>query len=200
MVQKIKTAFRAKYNKINLSNERLEHYAKKWESKLENEDAIEEFLTQLDVEPLEEIARLDDALRAKPKQQSGDDKTDNVNISLTGDGSVTTVEKKDDLTELKEQIAELRNALSTKQKSDLSTSRSNELKDLPDALKSTLKFVKLEDLSDEDFTALKTDLNTQAESLKVAQSQVNPRFGSQKAEGTLSADEKRYLESKQKKS
>lgn len=187
MVQKIKTAFRAKYNKINLSNERLEHYAKKWESKLENEDAIDDFLTGLDVEPLEEIARLDDALRANPKQQVEDPKDDDE-------------EPKDDLTELKEQIAELRNALSTKQKSDLGTSRLSELTNLPDALKSTLKFVKLEDLSDEDFTALKTDLNTQAESLKVAQSQVNPRFGNQKAEGTLSADEKRYLESKQKKS
>ena len=190
MVQKIKTAFRAKYNKINISNERLEHYAKKWESKIENEDAIEEFLTQLDVEPLEEIARLDDALRAKPKQQVEEPKDDEPKDE----------EPKDDLTELKEQIAELRYALSTKQKSDLSTSRLSELKPLPDALKSTLKFVKLEDLSDDEFTALKTDLNTQAESLKVAQSQVNPRFGNQKAEGILSADEKRYLESKQKKS
>lgn len=183
MVQEIKKAFRAKYSKINLSNERLEAYATKWASKIENEDAIEEFLKELDVEPLEEIARLDDALRAKSKQ------TEEPKVEEPG-------EPKDDLAELKEQIAELRNALTDKQKSDLKDSRSKEFENLPEALKVSLKFVDLASLSDDDFNALKTDLNTQAEALKVDSSKTNPRFGGGKTPTTISEEEAKKIASR----
>lgn len=181
MVQEIKKAFRAKYSKINLSNERLEAYATKWASKIENEDAIEEFLSELDVEPLEEIAKLDDALRAKSKQTEEPKDEE---------------EPKDDLAELKEQIAELRNALTDKQKTDLKTSRSKEFENLPEALKVSLKFVDLASLSDDDFNALKTDLNAQAEALKVDSSKTNPRFGGGKTPSTISEEEAKKIASR----
>ena len=185
MVQKIKQAFRAKYSKVNLSNERLEAYANKWASKVEDEEKINDFLDALDIEPLEEIAKLDDALRAKGKQtEERTEKKDD--------------EPKDDV--MQKQIDELRALLESKNKSDLKQTRSQQLADLPNELKATLKFMPLEDLSDDDFTALKTDLNTQAESIKLSKSQTNPSFSQKKPDNELSADEKRYLESKQKKS
>lgn len=166
MEQKIKQAFRAKYNKVNLSNERLENYVAKWATKIESEDAINVFLDALDIEPLEEIAKLDDALRAKGK----------------------TEEPKDDL--IQKQIDELKSLLEQKNKTDLSKTRSEQLNDLPSELKATLKFVKLEDLSDDDFISLKTDLNTQAESIKLAKSQTNPLFAGQGKPGSQISEEK----------
>lgn len=184
MVQQIITAFRAKH-KFNLSNERLKAYAEKWQSKIEDENAIETFIDGLDTESLEEIARLDDALRVKtPKVEEPKPKDD---------------EPKEPANDIQKQINELKELLNAKAKSDLSATRLNELKDLPNELKASLKFVPLENLSDDDFTALKTDLNTQAEALKLAQSKTNPRFGVEKKEGNLTADEKRYLESKSNK-
>lgn len=180
MVQEIKKAFRAKYNKINLSNERLDAYASKWAGKIEDENAIEEFLNGLDVDPLEEIARLDDALRAKPKQDEPKPKDDEPQPN----------------DEIQKQIDELKELLNAKAKSDLSATRLNELKDLPNELKATLKFVPLENLSDDDFNALKTDLNTQAENLKLAQSKTNPRFGITKPDAQMSEEKAKEIANK----
>lgn len=172
MEQKIKQAFRAKYNKVNLSNERLENYVAKWATKIESEDAINVFLDALDIEPLEEIAKLDDALRAKGKTEE----------------TKEPEQPKDDL--IQKQIDELKSLLEQKNKTDLSKTRSEQLNDLPSELKATLKFVKLEDLSDDDFISLKTDLNTQAESIKLAKSQTNPLFAGQGKPGSQISEEK----------
>lgn len=181
MVQEIKKAFRAKYSKINLSNERLETYASKWASKIENEEAIEDFLNGLDVEPLEEIAKLDDALRARtPKQDDQKPKDDEPQPA----------------NDIQKQIDELKELLNAKAKSDLSASRLNELKDLPNELKATLKFVQLENLSDDDFIALKTDLTAQAEALKLAQSKTNPRFGVDKPNAQMSEEKAKEIANK----
>lgn len=184
MVQEVKKAFRVKYSKINLSNERLEAYAAKWASKIENEEAIEEFLNGLDVEPLEEIAKLDDALRAKAPKEPKEEEP----------------KPEEPSNDMQKQIDELKSLIAERSKSDLKTSRSKELDNLPEALKATLKFVPLDSLSDDDYNALKTDLNAQAEVLKLDNSKNNPRFPSAKQEGNLTASEKEYLESKKKKS
>lgn len=189
MVQEIKKAFRAKYNKINLSNERLEAYASKWASKIEDENAIEEFLNGLDVEPLEEIARLDDALRAKQKQEEPKPKDDEPKPQPPTGDYVTV-----------EQFNELKELLNAKTKSDLVNSRTEQLKNIPEELRVALKYTQLDALTDEQFSELKNDLNSQAEKLKLAQSQTNPLFSNKKPATELSADEKRYLESKRKKS
>lgn len=188
MVQEIKKAFRAKYNKINLSNERLEAYATKWANKIEDENAIEEFLNTLDVEPLEDIAKLDDAVRAKNKQDEPKPKDDEP-TPQPATGNYVSVE----------QFNELKAMLENKTKSDLVNSRSEQLKNIPEELRTALKYTPLDALTDEQFTELKTDLTNQAEKLKVAQSATNPKFGGTKPSTDLSADEKRYLESKKKK-
>lgn len=181
MVQEVKKAFRAKYSKINLSNERLEAYATKWASKIENEEAIEEFLNGLDVEPLEEIAKLDDALRAKaPKAEEPKPKDDEPKPN----------------NDIQKQIDELKELLNAKAKSDLSATRLNELKGLPEALKATLKFVPLDSLSDDDYNALKTDLNTQAEALKLDNSKNNPFIGGQKPNAQMSEEKAKEIANK----
>lgn len=180
MVQKIITAFRAKH-KFNLSNERLQKQAEKWATKLEDENAIESFIDGLDIEPLEEIARLDDALRAKQQPKPIEEKPK---------------DEEPQPNDYQKQIDELKELLNAKNKSDLSATRSNELKDLPNELKATLKFVPLENLSDDEFNALKTDLNTQAENLKLAQSKTNPRFGVVKPDTQLSEDKAKEIANK----
>lgn len=180
MVQQIITAFRAKH-KFNLSNERLKAYAEKWQSKIEDENAIETFIDGLDTEPLEEIAKLDDALRVKtPKVEEPKPKDDEPQPA----------------NDIQKQIDELKELLNAKAKSDLSATRLNELKDLPNELKASLKFVPLENLSDDDFTALKTDLNTQAEALKLAQSKTNPRFGVEKPNAQMSEEKAKEIANK----
>lgn len=180
MVQKIITAFRAKH-KFNLSNERLKAYAEKWATKIEDEEAIENYIDGLDIEPLEEIAKLDDALRVKtPKVEDPKPKDEEPQPN----------------DEIQKQIDELKALLESKSKSDLSATRLNELKDLPNELKATLKFVPLENLSDDDFNALKTDLNTQAENLKLAQSKTNPRFGITKPDAQMSEEKAKEIANK----
>lgn len=189
MVQEIKKAFRAKYNKINLSNERLEAYANKWANKIDDENAIESFLDALDIEPLEDIAKLDDAIRAKNKQEE----------SVTKDDEPTP--PNNEIEALKQQISALSEAVANKNKSDLAFTRSEQLKNIPEELRVALKYTPLDSLTDDQFNELKVDLSKQAEALELKKSTTNPKFGGTKVEGKLTTDEKEYLESrKQKKS
>ena len=181
MVQKIITAFRAKH-KFNLSNERLKAYAEKWATKIEDEEAIENYIDGLDIEPLEEIAKLDDALRVKTPKEPAEQKPKDDEPQPND--------------EIQKQIDELKELLNAKAKSDLNATRLNELKDLPNELKATLKFVPLENLSDDDFNALKTDLNTQAENLKLAQSKTNPRFSVTKPDAQMSEEKAKEIANK----
>lgn len=185
MVQEIKKAFRAKYNKINLSNERLEAYATKWANKIEDENAIEEFLNTLDVEQLEDIAKLDDAVRAKQKQDEPKPKDDEQ-----------TPQPNTEIEALKQQMARMQEALENKTKSDLVNSRSEQLKNIPEELRTALKYTSLDALTDEQFTELKTDLTNQAEKLKVAQSATNPKFGGTKPSTDISADRAKEIANK----
>lgn len=174
MVQKIITAFRAKH-KFNISNERLKQYAEKWQSKIENEEGVETFIDSLDVEPLEEIAKLDDALRAKEAKKDAD----------KAEGVETPQETQ--TVDYQKQIDELKALIADKNKADLKVSRTEALKDLPESLKATLKYVPLDSLSDEDFTALQTDLNQQAEQMSLDASKHRPSFASGK-NNTISDD------------
>lgn len=190
MVQEIKKAFRAKYNKINLSNERLEAYANKWANKIEDENAIESFLDALDIEPLEDIAKLDDALR-KPKPTEEPKPKDDE----------STPQPNNEIEALKQQISALSEAVANKNKSDLAFTRSEQLKNIPEELRVALKYTPLDSLTDDQFNELKVDLSKQADALELKKSTTNPKFGGAKVEGKLTTDEKEYLESrKQKKS
>lgn len=180
MVQQIITAFRAKH-KFNLSNERLKAYAEKWQSKIEDENAIETFIDGLDIEPLEEIAKLDDALRVKaPKEPIEKQKDDEPQPN----------------NDIQKQIDELKELLSAKAKSDLSATRLNELKDLPDELKASLEFMELDSLSEDRFNALKLKMSEQAEALKLAQSKTNPRFGVDKPNAQMSEEKAKEIANK----
>lgn len=173
MVQKIITAFRAKH-KFNISNERLKQYAEKWQSKIEDDEGVETFIDSLDVEPLEEIAKLDDALRAKEAKK--DDKPEGVETP-----------QETPTNDYQKQIDELKALIADKNKSDLKVSRTEALKDLPESLKATLKYVPLDSLSDDDFTALQIDLNQQAEQMSLDASKHKPSFASGK-NNTISDD------------
>lgn len=190
MVQEIKKAFRAKYNKINLSNERLEAYANKWANKIEDENAIESFLDALDIEPLEDIAKLDDALR-KPKPTEEPKPKDEE----------PTPQPNNEIEALKQQMLEMKQALENKNKSDLAFTRSEQLKNIPEELRVGLEFIKLDGLTDEEFKDLQIKYKEKADALELKKSTTNPKFGGTKVEGKLTTDEKEYLESrKQKKS
>lgn len=177
MVQEIKKAFRVKYNKINLSNERLEAYANKWASKIDDENAIESFLDALDIEPLEDIAKLDDAIRAKNKPEEPKPKDDEP-----------TPQPNNEIEALKQQMLEMKQALENKNKSDLANSRSEQLKNIPEELRVALKYTPLDSLTDDQFNELKTDLSKQADALELKKSTTNPKFGGQKPTTDISAE------------
>lgn len=171
MVQKIITAFRAKH-KFNLSNERLTAWATKQADKIENEDAISEFIETADVDYLVEIAKLDDALRApKPKTEE------------------EPKPKEDEPIDYQKQIDELKALMDSKNKSDLGKTRLEQLKDLPETLKESLKFVNVTDMSDEDFTAFQATMQTQADALNLSSSTHKP-FGNGGKTTTTITDEK----------
>lgn len=176
MVQKIITAFRAMH-KFNLSNERLQKWAEKQATKIENEEDIQAFLDEADVEHLIEIAKLDDALRVKTPKE-------------------TKEEVEEPSNDMQKQIDELKALIAERSKTDLKTSRSKELDNLPEALKATLKFVPLDSLSDDDYNALKTDLNTQAEALKLDNSKNNPFIGGQKPNAQMSEEKAKEIANK----
>lgn len=184
MVQIIITAFRAKH-KFNLSNERLKTFAEKWSTKIENEEDVNTFIDNLDVDALIELAKMDDANR-KPTTTAPEPTKDDETKPNT------------ELEALKSQLAELSQAVLEKNRTDLSALRAKELVDIPNELKTALKHVKLDSLSDDEFTTLKTELKTQADLFELKQSQTNPRVGGVVPEGKLSASEENYLKSKQK--
>lgn len=177
MVQEIKKAFRAKYNKINLSNERLEAYANKWANKIDDENAIESFLDALDIEPLEDIAKLDDAIRAKNKPTEDDKPKDDE-----------PKQPNNEIEALKQQISALSEAVANKNKSDLANSRSEQLKNIPEELRFGLKYTPLDSLTDDEFNELKVDLSKQADALELKKSTTNPKFGGQKPTTDISAE------------
>lgn len=178
MVQKIITAFRAKH-KFNLSNERLQKQAEKWANVIENEEAIEAFIDNADVEYLQEIAKLDDALRAKaPKDKEEVEEP---------------AETKKEEPEWKKEIDALKAQLEKQNTDSLVENRKKELQTaLNGANEAFLKQVNRLDVSkytDEDFNALKAELITDAESLKIEASKNNPFFGGANPQTTMK-DEK----------
>lgn len=185
MVQKIITAFRAKH-KFNLSNERLQKQAEKWANAIENEEDIEAFIESADVEVLQEIAKLDDALRAKPKTE------DNP--------PATPPAKEDEVPEWKVEMEKLREELSAANQASKEAKRKEALQTaLNGTNEAFLKQVNRLDVSkftDEEFEALKTELITDAESLNAIASTTKPLFGGTGTSATMKADKAKDIVSK----